>query len=177
MIREFHSYFFLAGLLFFVSISIEAQISEYSDCSADSYQQSKFDSPLTQAEKVEQLDRAFFKRLSSVTKCEDKTSAKNSNNAQSSGVSSSDSVSMLSKNILSNGEKSLGVNATKSQEQAFDVNAVAPGGNYGSNGRAHKNLQQVDNTAVLVKQLKDRAEQELDPEIKSELLKQVESLE
>ena len=177
------SVYFRKSLLtvYFLSVPYaQAQISEYSDCSEDYHDKSAFQRPLTQEEKAERLENVFYERLSSVTKCVDQESdgAGGGGGGAGGGAAggSSGAGQSVSKNVLSKGEKSLGITGSKVQvpvveKSSGDIEEQEP-----TNGREHIELQEVDNKAALRAQIKAQADIETDPEIKAKLIEQYEAL-
>ena len=83
----------------------------------------------------------------------------------------------LSDNVLGKAGTSIAI--TSSIVQRPSSNSVAsnsPMGEGGDNGRAHLNLEAVDNKAILMAQIKAQADLESDPEIKEKLMEQYEAL-
>lgn len=159
--------------------SATAQISEYADCSEVYHDRSKFERPLTQEEKSARLESAFYERLSSTTKCVD-SSSELSNGASGSsagGLAGNAADNSLSENVLGKAGTSIAI--TSSIVQRPSSNSVAsnsPMGEGGDNGRAHLDLEAVDNKAILMAQIKAQADLESDPEIKEKLMEQYEAL-
>lgn len=179
------SVYFRKSLLtvYFLSVPYaQAQISEYSDCSEDYHDKSAFQRPLTQEEKAERLENVFYERLSSVTKCVDQESdgaggggggAAGGSSAAGAGAGAGQSVS---KNVLSKGEKSLGITGSKVQVPVVEKSSADIEEQEPTNGREHIELQEVDNKAALRAQIKAQADIETDPEIKAKLIEQYEAL-
>ena len=175
------SVYFRKSLLtvYFLSVPYaQAQISEYSDCSEDYHDKSAFQRPLTQEEKAERLENFFYERLSSVTKCVDQESdgGAGGGGGAAGGSSAAGAGQSMSKNVLSKGEKSLGITGSKVQvpvveKSSGDIEEQEP-----TNGREHIELQEVDNKAALRAQIKAQADIETDPEIKAKLIEQYEAL-
>ena len=168
------------------------QISEYSDCSDSSFEETTFDSPLTQEEKTKKLDDAFYGLISEENKC---AKSSFSNSSQSNGGGSSGSggsassggtgssagseTMSLSKNLLENDEQSIAIGGSINQlpkEEAISKTSFVESSN-GQNGREHLDLEDVDNRKALRLQIKEQAELESDPEVKRKLIEQYEALE
>lgn len=174
------------------ALSPAKQISEYSDCSDSSFEETTFDSPLTQEEKTKKLDDAFYGLISEENKC---AKSSFSNSSQSNGGGSSGSggsassggsgssagseTMSLSKNLLENDEQSIAIGGSINQlpkEEAISETSFVESSN-GQNGREHLDLEDVDNRKALRLQIKEQAELESDPEVKRKLIEQYEALE
>ena len=149
-----------------------AQISEYTDCSEYYHDGSDFEQTLTQEEKAERLENAFYGRLSDIVKCVNGESAEEGRS--SGGASGGEAGQSISNNILTKGEKSFGITGTKTQgpivDEAVSYESSVP------NGREHLELEEVDNKAALRVQIKAQADIETDPDIKEKLMEQYEAL-
>jgi hypothetical protein len=175
------SVYFRKSLLtvYFLSVPYaQAQISEYSDCSEDYHDKSAFQRPLTQEEKAERLENVFYERLSSVTKCVDQESdgGAGGGGGAAGGSSAAGAGQSMSKNVLSKGEKSLGITGSKVQVPVVEKPSGDIEEQESTNGREHIELQEVDNKAALRAQIKAQADIETDPEIKAKLIEQYEAL-
>ena len=177
------------------ALSPAKQISEYSDCSDSSFEETTFDSPLTQEEKTKKLDDAFYGLISEENKC---AKSSFSNSSQSNGGGSSGSggsggsassggsgssagseTMSLSKNLLESDEQSIAIGGSINQlpkEEAISETSFVESSN-GQNGREHLDLEDVDNRKALRLQIKEQAELESDPEVKRKLIEQYEALE
>lgn len=174
------------------ALSPAKQISEYSDCSDSSFEETTFDYPLTQEEKTKKLDDAFYGLISEENKC---AKSSFSNSSQSNGGGSSGSggsassggsgssagseTMSLSKNLLENDEQSIAIGGSINQlpkEEAISETSFVESSN-GQNGREHLDLEDVDNRKALRLQIKEQAELESDPEVKRKLIEQYEALE
>lgn len=174
------------------ALSPAKQISEYSDCSDSSFEETTFDSPLTQEEKTKKLDDAFYGLISEENKCAkssfSNSSQSNGGGSSGSGVSASSGGSgssagsetmSLSKNLLENDEQSIAIGGSINQlpkEEAISETSFVESSN-GQNGREHLDLEDVDNRKALRLQIKEQAELESDPEVKRKLIEQYEALE
>lgn len=174
----------LLVVCFFLAPCAVAQISEYGDCSEHYHDKSTFERPSTQEEKAERLEDIFYDRLSSVTKCVDQNSDGSGGGGSASGGGSSGGGSSgggagqsMSRNTLSEGEKSLGITGTEVQVPVAYAGATPTDVEADlTNGREHKELEVVDNKAALRAQIKAQADIETDPEIKAKLIEQYEAL-
>jgi hypothetical protein len=156
------------------------QISEYSDCSDSSFKDTTFDSPLTQEEKTQKLDDAFYGLISEENKCA-KSSFSNSSQSNiggSGGTGGSETMS-LSKNLLESDEQSIAIGGSMNQlpKEETLVDASFDESSNGQNGREHLDLEDVDNRKALRLQIKEQAELESDPEVKRKLIEQYKALE
>lgn len=174
------------------ALSPAKQISEYSDCSDSSFEETTFDYPLTQEEKTKKLDDAFYGLISEENKCAkssfSNSSQSNGGGSSGSGVSASSGGSgssagsetmSLSKNLLENDEQSIAIGGSINQlpkEEAISETSFVESSN-GQNGREHLDLEDVDNRKALRLQIKEQAELESDPEVKRKLIEQYEALE
>jgi len=167
------------AVYFSIASCAVAQISEYSDCSEHYHDKSTFERPSTQEEKAERLEDIFYDRLSSVTKCVDQNSDGNGGggSASSGGSSGGGAGQSMSRNTLSEGEKSLGITGTEVQVPVAEAGAAPTDVEADlTNGREHKDMEVVDNKAALRAQIKAQADVETDPEIKAKLIEQYEAL-
>jgi len=174
--------FFLTLIASAAVSSATAQISEYADCSEVYHDRSRFERPLTQEEKSARLESAFYERLSSTTKCVDSSSelsngASGASGSSAGGLAGNATDKSLSDNVLGKAGTSIAI--TSSIVQRPSSNSVAsnsPMGDGGDNGRAHLDLEAVDNKAILMAQIKAQADLESDSEIKEKLMEQYEAL-
>ena len=153
-----------------------SQISEYENCSEYDQKLSEFERPLSEEEKIKQLDTAFYKRMSDITKCEDLSSpstAQGSSGSRS-GSSVAAGYNSLSNNILKAGQASMPVGSESMRNENSESKTIKI--NDLNNGRMHSKLKDVDNIETLKTQIKVEAEKETNPEIKKALLEQYEAL-
>ena len=176
-------WFLQFGLMLFVGSRVcvaTAQISEYEDCSEIYHHESKFKRPLTQKEKSELLENAFYERLSTTTKCIDPSSKSESSAAgqgPTGGRVDGTASRSLSRNILDHGDKSVAIAGSIGQAPSTNFEASSDRSEAESgNGREHLDLTDVDNKAILMAQIKAQADSESDPEIKKRLMEQYEGL-
>jgi hypothetical protein len=168
------------------ALSPAKQISEYSDCSDTSFEETTFDFPLTLEEKTKKLDDAFYGLILEENKC---AKLSFSNSRQSNGGGSSGSLNSgssagsetlsLSKNLLESDEQSIAIDGSINQlrkEEPMSESSFVESSN-GQNGREHLELQNIDNRKILRMQIKEQAELESDPEVKRKLIEQFEALE
>jgi hypothetical protein len=159
-----------------------AQISEYGDCSEVYHDQSKFERPLTQEEKSARLENTFYERLSSTTKCVDSSSdssngASGASGASAGGMAGIAAGNSLSSNVLGEGERSVAITSSVVQKPSSkSMPSNSPVGEGSGNGRAHLDLEAVDNKAILMAQIKAQADLESDLAIKEKLMEQYEAL-
>ena len=171
---------FLAGNI--IANSPAEQLSEYTDCSDSSFQETVFDSPLTQEEKTKKLDDAFYGLISEESKCTkssfSQSSQSNAGGSGGSGGSNGADIGSLSNNLLDAVGESIAIGDSMNQLPDVEVLSEASSGepSDGQNGREHLALEDVDNRKALRLQIKKQAELESDPEVKRKLLEQYEAL-
>lgn len=165
------------------ALSPVKQISEYSDCSDSSFEDTTFDSPLTQEEKTQKLDDAFYGLISEENKCAkssfSNSSQSNIGGSRGAGGSGGSETMSLSKNLLESDEQSIAIGGSMNQlpkEETLSDASFDESSN-GQNGREHLDLEDVDNRKALRLQIKEQAELESDPEVKRKLIEQYEALE
>lgn len=172
----------LLGALFILLVGISTassspeKLSEYRDCSDSSFEETTFDSPLTQEEKTKKLDDAFYGLISDERRCS-KSSFSQSSASNGSGSGDPD-IKSLSQNLSTIDAGSIGIDSSKSQlPVAVNQSTTSMNGmGVGNNGGVHQVLEEVDNRKALRLQIKKQAEIETDPEIKRKLLEQYEAL-
>ena len=164
-----------------IASSPSEKLSEYRDCSDSSFEETTFDSPLTQEEKTKKLDDAFYGLISEENKCAKPSfsSSSQSNNGGSGGSGGSGGAETISNNLLESDEQSIAIGGSINQlpkEEAISETSFVESSN-GENGRKHLDLDDVDNRKALRLQIKEQAELESDPEVKRKLIEQYEALE
>jgi hypothetical protein len=152
------------------------KLSEYRDCSDSYFEETTFDSPLTQEEKTKKLDDAFYGLISDERRCS-KSSFSQSSASNGSGSGDPD-IKSLSQNLSTIDAGSIGIDSSKSQlPVAVNQSTTSMNGmGVGNNGGVHQVLEEVDNRKALRLQIKKQADIETDPEIKRKLLEQYEAL-
>lgn len=189
----------LIMVLCLLSSCSSAQISDYEDCSDLQRKDTSSDIPLTKEEKIALKEDSYYKLVSESSRCEESGSNSGSSSGSGSGSKSNSGSgsnrSGMPSNTLASGETSTASTQVKGsdpqpvspeQESSGSANPQVASGladpsqsgkQSPPNGKPHEQMDQsADNLARLRAQIKARADQETNPEIKAKLMKEYESL-